>query len=164
MRALAAVLLFAGCQIDLDSSSSKPKQATCTVNTVSQSCIDAANASDFTFVKTKIFDANCFGSACHEATGSAKLKFSKDVSQSDAYANLMNYKSTVDPNYMVVVPGDPMASYMMLMVQKIPPAQMTPPAADPPKNIGYMPQANPVLCCQKQDAIQNWIAAGAMND
>ena len=163
MRALAAVLLFAGCQIDLDSSST-PMQAKCDINTISPACTDAPNHDDFTFVKAKIFDANCFGSACHEASGSAKLKFSKDVSQSDSYTNLMGYQSTVDPKYTVIVPGDPAASYMMLMIQKIPPAGMSPPAGAPPKNIGYMPQANPVLCCQKLDAIERWIMAGAMND
>ncbi len=161
MRALAVALcLLASCKIDLDSTS----QAVCTVNMTSSACVEAATASDFTFIKAKIFDVNCFGQACHEAAGTAKLHFSKDVAQADAYTNLMNYQSTVDPKYQVVVPGDPAASYMDLMIQKIPPRQMTPPASPPPANIGYMPQANPTLCCQKLDAIDRWIAAGAMND
>ncbi len=162
MRALAAaaLCLLASCQIDLDSAPA----TTCSINTTSSACVEAASASDFTFIKAKIFDVNCFGSACHEATGTSKLHFSKDVPQATAYANLMSYTSIVDPKYQVIVPGDPAASYMELMIQKIPPAKMSPPASPPPSNIGYMPQASPTLCCQKLDAIDRWIAAGAMND
>lgn len=167
MRAVGIVILVAGCQINLDSA--PVQQTMCAVNTVSQNCIDAANASDFTFLKTKIFDANCFGSACHEAAGTAKLHFSQNVSQADAYANLMGtdgmgYVSTIDPTRRVVVPGDPASSYMEVMIQRISPTKATPPASPPPSNIGYMPQASMVLCCQKLDAIDRWIAAGAMND
>jgi hypothetical protein len=163
IRALLLALLVAAC------GSSPPAQAMCTVNTVSQNCVDAANASDFTFIKAKIFDANCFGSACHEATGTAKLHFSKDVAQADAYANLMGsdgmgYVSTIDPTRRVIVPGDPAASYMEMMIQRIAPKDAVPPASAPPSNIGYMPQAGMVLCCQKLDAIDRWIAAGAPND
>ncbi len=142
------------------------------VNTLAQSCIDADMHSDFTWIKQNIFDRNCFGSACHTANGTAKLKISTDptdttgamVSQDMAYMNLVGAMSTIDPTRTIVVPGDANASYMELMIQKITPAQATPPAQPPPANIGYMPQANPILCCQKIDAIDRWIVAGAMND
>ncbi len=39
-----------------------------------------------------------------------------------------------------------------------------PTVAYPSKDIGLMPQSNPSLCCQKLDAINAWIEAGALNN
>ena len=181
-RCLLALPLvsLAGCMISLDKTSAA-KEAQCVVNTVSQFCLDAANHNDFTWIKTNIFDRNCFGSACHTMNGSAKLKLSNDpndstamVSQDMAYMDLLGADgngamSTIYPSTRrLVVPGDPSSSYMELMIQRITPDMANPPATTsdgiPPSNIGYMPQANPILCCQKLDAIDRWITAGAKND
>jgi hypothetical protein len=62
------------------------------------------------------------------------------------------------------VPNDVQASYLMLMLGDVPPAMANPPGAPPPTSIGYMPQAQPALCCQKLDAIERWIMAGAPNN
>ncbi len=172
MRMSLIALLVVGC------GTSPPKQQMCMDNTIAPVCFqDAPMHSDFTWIKANIFDKNCFGSACHTSKGSAKLKLSTDpnnpqdppVTQADAYMNLLGADGTgavsiIDTTRRLVVPMDPHSSYMEMMLQFETPAEMTPPASPPPSNIGYMPQANPVLCCQKLEAIDRWIVAGAMND
>jgi hypothetical protein len=169
---LIALLLLAGCPSD------PPKQQMCMDNTIAPVCFqDAPQHSDFTWIKANIFDKNCFGSACHTSKGSAKLKLSTDpnqpadppVTQADAYMNLLGTDgtgaiSTIDKTRRLIVPMDPHSSYMEFMLQFISATEATPPASPPPSNIGFMPQANPVLCCQKLEAIDRWIVAGAMND
>jgi hypothetical protein len=169
---LISLLVLVACGTD------PPKQQMCMDNTIAPVCFqDAPMHSDFTFIKASIFDKNCFGSACHTTGGTAKLKLSTDanhpedapVTQAEAYMNLlgadgMGAFSTIDKTRRLVVPSDANSSYMELMIQRITPAEATPPAMPPPSNIGYMPQANPTLCCQKLDAIDRWIAAGAMNN
>jgi hypothetical protein len=56
----------------------------------------------------------------------------------------------------------PDQSYLEMMLQKITPEQMDPPASPPPATVQYMPQANGVLCCQKLDLVDRWITAGAL--
>lgn len=170
-RSLIALLVVAGC------SSDPPKQQMCMDNTIAPVCFqDAPMHSDFTWIKANIFDKNCFGSACHTSRGTAKLKLSTDastqdppVTQDEAYMNLLGADgtgaiSTIDTTRRLVVPMDPHSSYIEFMTQFITGAEATPPASPPPSNIGFMPQANPVLCCQKLEAIDRWIVAGAMND
>jgi hypothetical protein len=70
----------------------------------------------------------------------------------------------VDPTRKLVVPNDVKSSYLMLMVRDVPPAMATPPGTAPPGSIGYMPQGSTTLCCQKLDALERWIMAGAPNN
>jgi hypothetical protein len=183
MRWAVFVVLLAGCKIDLDHRATATgdgpsnTRESCAINTVSPLCTGAdaltdcstATAGCFTYIKTKIFDANCKSSSCHSANGTGKLDLSSDpdigdVSQQQAYMNLMNATSMVNTSYQLVVPGHPEQSYLSMMVQKIAPADMVPPAPEPPKSVGYMPQANGVLCCQKLDLIDRWISGGALNN
>lgn len=155
----------------------------CEINTVSSLCTNADALTDcstgsagcFTYIKAKIFNANCSSTSCHSKGGTGKLDLSDDtnagttVSQATAYANLMGSDgmgaaSMVDTTRKLVVPGHPEQSYLELMMQKIAPENMVPPATDPPSNVGYMPQANGVLCCQKLNLIDRWIAGGALNN
>jgi hypothetical protein len=57
-----------------------------------------------------------------------------------------------------VIPSDPTTSYLEVMLGS------EPGSVDP--TVGLMPQSNGgmLLCCQKLDAIQRWITAGAMNN
>ena len=82
-----------------------------------------------------------------------------------SHAGLVDVASDIDPARKLVVPGKPKESYLLMMMQHFPPEEMEPTPATPPPN-GYMPQnaGGMVLCCQKLDAIERWIAAGAMND
>jgi hypothetical protein len=43
------------------------------------------------------------------------------------------------------------------------PDEAVPPAPAPRDNL-YMPLSSPPVCCQKLDAIERWIMAGAMNN
>jgi hypothetical protein len=177
--AVLALLAATACKIDLDEVD-PPKQAMCAVNTVSSLCTGADALTDcsgpssgcFTYIKAKIFDANCKSDSCHNLNGTGKLDLStdvKDVTQAMAYANLlgpdgMGAPSMVDTSRRLVVPGKPDESYLEMMMQKIAPSQMNPPASPPPSNVQYMPQANGVLCCQKLDLIDRWIRDGALNN
>jgi hypothetical protein len=50
----------------------------------------------------------------------------------------------------------------MMMLQQFPASEMEPtPVAPPPSDIGLMPQGGGAICCQKLDAIDRWITAGA---
>ena len=184
MRAVVLAVLLVGCKIDLDHASTTStvdgvnnQREQCAINTISPLCTGAdaltdcstASSGCFTYIKTKIFDANCKSSSCHSAGGTGKLDLSSDpeigdVSQAKAFMNLVGPTSMVDMNYKLVVPGHPEQSYMSLMTQKVAPADMIPAAAEPPKTVGYMPQANGVLCCQKLDLIDRWISGGALNN
>jgi len=150
----------------------------CAVNTTSPLCTGADDLQDcttapcFKYIKEKIFDANCKSDSCHNLGGTGKLDLStdvKEVTQQMAYDNLlggdhMGAQSIVDTSRRLVVPGQPDQSYLEMMMQKIAPAQMNPPASPPPSNVQYMPQANGVLCCQKLDLVDRWIKAGALNN
>jgi hypothetical protein len=62
-----------------------------------------------------------------------------------------------------VVPGNPKASYLMLMIGHVAPAEAEPPGELPPANIGLMPQnaGGKLLCKEKREAVERWIMAGA---
>lgn len=57
------------------------------------------------------------------------------------------------PSYDRVVPGDPQRSYLMVILGHVP-GPLAP-------NVGTMPYNEPLLCAEKRQAIERWIAAGA---
>jgi hypothetical protein len=162
--ALPLVLLAFGCRIDLDSHDvdASTSGRACKVSTAAV-CMEAEGHSDFTWIKGKIFAANCFGSSCHSGTtASGNLDLTDDP-----YTALMGSgtkKSNLDPTRDLVVPGSPNKSYLYFILRGIEPEMGDPPFSPPPGNVGYMPMSNATLCCQKLDAIERWITAGAMND
>ncbi|HSD89347.1 MAG TPA: hypothetical protein VLB44_17580 [Kofleriaceae bacterium] len=174
MRAvlLSALLATMGCRIDLDdppgaSADANTTGRSCKVST-STTCMDAAAHSDFAFINSKIFPLSCSASAsCHkDATSSGKL----DLSLTNAYAAIMGpggtggVMSQIDKSRVLVVPGQPKQSYFYFIIQGIKAADGDPPFTDPPSNVGFMPMSNAAICCQKIDAIERWITAGAMNN
>ena len=51
------------------------------------------------------------------------------------------------------------------MLNKLPAEDFLPAATTyPASDVGLMPQSNLTLCCQKLDAIEAWITAGALNN
>ena len=172
MRAalFASLVVVAGCRIDLDHASevdASTNGRTCKMGT-SAVCMDAVNHSDFAFLKNQVFPISCSASSsCHmSSTASGKL----DLSAANAYTALMGPSGTcgvmadVDKSRVLVVPGQPAQSYLFFMIHGVKAADGMPPFSDPPSNIGLMPQNNAALCCQKIDAIERWITAGAMNN
>jgi hypothetical protein len=175
MRAamFAALLLLGGCRIDLDHAP-EPQDAAvvgrnCSIAT-STACMNADTHSDFTFIKNTIFPLSCSASdSCHKtSTSSGKL----DLSPTGAYASLLGPNGTggvmadVDKSRVLVVPGMPKQSYFFFMIHGVLAADGDPPFSAPPSNIGLMPEnnGNKAICCQKLDAIERWITAGAKND
>ncbi len=129
---------------------------------LSASCIAAQTASDLAFLETKVFATACTFSGCHNgANDDAGMM---DLRSGMAHASLVNKPSKIDPAYMLVVPGQPTQSYLLMMVQHFTPAEMSPPATDPPTDIGFMPQntGGRPICVPKREAIDRWITAGAM--
>lgn len=167
MRAVLVVALLAsGCKYDLDKNEvdASTTGRACKVTT-SSACMAAETHSDFTWIKDNIFAANCFGSSCHTgATASGKLDLTDDPYTTLMGADGMGTMANLDPNHMRVVPGDPAASYLFYIIRGLDEGEDPGTFAEPPASVGFMPMSNATLCCQKIDAIERWITAGAMND
>lgn len=171
MRAVLLSALFVmACRYDLDHADTPDASVSgraCKVSTAA-SCKEADSHSDFTFIKNSIFPLSCSSSSsCHmSATSSGKL----DLSASNAYTSLMGptgaggVKSGVDKSRDLIVPGQPKASYFFFLLHGVKAADGEPAFSEPPTDVGYMPMNNNPVCCQKMDAIERWITAGAKND
>jgi hypothetical protein len=172
---LLAVLAVAGCQYDLDacarSHTCQPPindaggsgMPVCAMST-STACMDATTHMDLTWIQANVFDKQCTFSGCHNGASTAAGKV--DLRDNMSYAHLVGYTSALDNSRKLVVAGDPKSSYLEVMLGVIKPSDATPPASPPRADVGYMPQdnGNQLLCCQKLDAIDRWISAGAMNN
>jgi hypothetical protein len=167
--ALAALVLATGCEIDIDK---RVEQGTCAIGSGS-ACLAAMNTdgtfmSSFTWIHDNILTKNCTGSSCHETDSSSDAKKTPYLALDEAYSSLVNKASNVYSGQMIVVPNHPEQSVLMLMTQEIAVAEFDPPTLQVPPSrsgteIGFMPQANGTLCCQKLDALKAWINAGAPN-
>jgi hypothetical protein len=158
IRLVIVASLLVGCRISLESTDTPDSGAgrQCTIST-SQPCMEAVTHSDLAWIESKIFVASCNFSGCHSsANDSGKL----DLTTGKSHADLVNTPSILDPSRKLVVPNDLNASYLMLMLHDITPEMATPPGATAPPN-GYMPKGSATLCCQKLDAVERWIMAGA---
>jgi hypothetical protein len=170
MRGLAPVfvaMLGMGCRYDLDHRPQPDASATgraCRDSTAG-SCVDAVGHADFQWLEDNLFLRNCFGSSCHEGPNpSGKLDFRKGITYAALMGDGSGVFSELEPTRKLVVPGDPGKSYLWLMVRGVEPQLADPPADPPDPTIGFMPMSNAILCCQKLDAIERWILAGALND
>jgi hypothetical protein len=157
--ALVATLL-AGCRISLEHDTTDAGAGRgCTVSTTSAPCMDALTHSDLTWIEQNVFKASCNFSGCHDnATDLGKL----DLTPGQSHDRLVGVSSMIQPSRKLVVAGDVHASYLMLMVHDFTPDMATPAGTAPPG--GFMPKGAPTLCCQKLDAIERWITAGALKN
>ncbi len=95
-----------------------------------------------------IFNSNCTLAGCHDATAQAGL----NLTQGQAYANIVNVDSTQDPSKKRVLPNDAENSYIVIKIEG---RQTTG---------GRMPlNRNPLSSTQIQN-IKNWINRGANNN
>lgn len=154
----AVVVSFAACRLTLEDDSF-PIDAG---STLSASCMAAQTASDLAFLETKVFATACTFSGCHNGANDDAGKM--DLRSGMSHASLVNKPSNLEPSYMLVVPGQPNQSYLLMMVRHFTPEEMSPPADGPPIDIGYMPQntGGKPICVPKREAIERWIMAGAM--
>lgn len=172
LRLVAIASLLCGCRISLDNydtsvqgvdGGSGTSGRPCVVSMTSQSCVDATIHSDLRFIEQQIFVPSCnIPGSCHNsASDPGKLDLRAGVS----HDHLVGVPSMIDRTRKLVVPNDTAASYLLLMLRDVAPAMASPPGNPPPGNVGFMPQgATTTLCCQKLDAIERWINAGAPNN
>jgi hypothetical protein len=119
---------------------------------VSADCLEAANHSDLAFIQAKIFTPGCAAfTSCHmgSAIGAGGLNLEPGMSR----AALLNKASAIDATKSLVKAGDPANSYLMVITGKY--------AGIISPRVGTMPSNNPLLCAEKLDAMERWIAAGA---
>ncbi len=151
---LVATLLF-GCRTSLETAVDAAGNGLCTVDTTAP-CMAATTHSDLAWIEQNIFMASCAFSGCHSSpTDLGKL----DLRAGMSHAALVGTTSQLETTRMLVVPNNVQASYLMLMLHDFDPAMATPPGTPP--GIGYMPLGSPELCCQKLQAVERWITAGA---
>jgi hypothetical protein len=141
-------------------------------------CEEAKNHSDLPWIQTHIFDRSCASSsACHKDLGGQAANLS--LSDGMSYASLVgadaqsDYAKTplADHQWKRVVAGDPASSYLMVLIDPltnpVPNGPTDPAGFSGPLNpmVGSMPQnAGELLCKEKRDAIQRWIAQGALEN
>jgi hypothetical protein len=157
IRLVMVASLLVGCRTSLENDATPDSGAgrQCTIST-SQPCMDAVTHSDLAWIESKIFVASCNFSGCHSsATDLGKL----DLSAGKSHDHLVGASSLLDPTRKIVVPNDLNASYLMLMLRDISPDMASPPGTAPAN--GFMPKGSATLCCQKLDAVERWINAGA---
>jgi hypothetical protein len=162
--AALAALALSGCRTSLEEEEQMSEGA-CNVGTTAE-CMMGATESTLTWIEANVFSKSCAFSGCHNGTPTSAGRINmKDPGMS--HADLVGVDSAIDSGRKLVVAGQPKQSYLLMMMQHFPPEEMEPtPASPPPNDIGYMPQntGGAVLCCQKLDAIERWIMAGAMNN
>jgi hypothetical protein len=160
LRLVVVVSLLAGCRISLETEESIVGRR-CQPNPASASCMAAVGHADLTWIQANVFNTSCTFSTCHVAS-SPNEAGQLDLTSGRSHAELLGIASRLEPSRMLVAPNDVQSSYLMLMLGDYGPDEATP-AADPPE-VGYMPLGAPALCCEKLDAIEQWIEAGAPNN
>ena len=102
----------------------------------------------FTAVKTELLTPGCTFSTCHGGRrGAAGLDLA-----TDPYTALVGVEAQDAPGRILVVPGDPAASYLM---EKL--------TSDTPAAGERMPSGSP-LDAERTELVRSWIAAGAPNN
>jgi len=167
--AAAALVLVAlsGCRIALEDTVEFSSR-TCAVSTAT-TCADALTHSDLKWIEDNVFN-KCTFSGCHN--GAATDAGRMDLSPGKSHATLVNVDSEIASGDMLtgkaklVTPMEPAKSYLLVMMRQLTPEQHDPPLSAPPASIGYMPQnaGGVVTCCQKLDALTQWIEDGAQNN
>lgn len=148
--ALLALLLTGGCRHTFEE---RPDASP-------TNCDLVAQTSDLTSLRSYVFEPHCNYSGCHSNSSTEDLQL-----EETAHAELVNVMSALDPNYRLVVPGQPKQSYLLYMLKKIPPLEMDPPITtytEPPDS-EFMPK-DFSICQEKIDAVERWIVAGALDN
>jgi hypothetical protein len=119
---------------------------------LSVSCREAVDHSDYAWLEAKVFQPSCGAfSACHKGAADDAMGLNLEAGQ--ARGNLVGRPSQTRPGETLVVAGDPARSYLLVALGQRP-------GTLPPS--GTMPVNSPTLCAEKRDAVERWIAAGAL--
>ena len=132
------------------------------VDTVSPACVEATQHSDLAWIEENIFMPSCVFSSCHSGTGGTPAT-SIDLHIGQARSHLVGIMSMLDSTRILVVPSMPRQSWLLVMLGQIQPGDADPPSSPIPTDVGTMPQGSGglLLCPEKRDAIERWIAGGA---
>ena len=129
-------------------------------------CMMAESQASLAWIETNVFAPSCGPSGCHNGSATVAGRFDlKNPGMS--HDDIVNADSMIETSRKLVVPGQPKQSYLLMMMRQFPPSEMEPtPAVGPPGDIGFMPQnsGGATVCCQKLDAVERWIMAGALNN
>ena len=137
-----ATALVGGCSDDAD-----PENID-----ASPSCIEATTHADLEWLQPNVFTPGCSNFvSCHK--GAATQAGGLNLEAGRTQAALVNKPSTRFTTWTLVVPGDAVHSYLMVVLGQYPG-----PLDD---RIGTMPFNSRLLCREKRDAIERWIMAGA---
>jgi hypothetical protein len=114
-------------------------------------CIEAETHSDLEWLQENVFTRTCANfSSCH--MGNAPSAGGLNMEDGMTEANVVNVESDLAPEMLIVAPGSPMDSYMMVILGEY---GTDDPRIDP--SVGTMPYNNELLCAQKRAAIGRWI-------
>jgi|WetSurMetagenome_2_1015567.scaffolds.fasta_scaffold84877_2 hypothetical protein len=95
-----------------------------------------------------LFTKKCANTSCHGADKSGGMQLTKGM----AYANIVNVKSTEEPQFMRVKPGAPDSSYLVLKIEGH-------------QKVGMrMPLVGGPLSDKQIQIVRSWIQAGAKNN
>ena len=121
---------------------------------VSPACLEATMHDDFTWIEANILQRGCGAfRSCHQGTATEAGKLNLEVGR--AYDELVSQPSSLHADRLLVSPGKPDESYLLVALGAVP---------GPLPMKGRMPLNNPPLCEQKIDALRRWIEAGAKRD
>lgn len=117
-------------------------------------CVEATQHSDLAWIQANIFTPSCSRfTACHQ--GRALMAGELSLETEDAHAELVGIASTAFTERTRVIAGDPANSYLLMILGHFGLDVDLPEA-------GTMPYNSPLLCVEMRDAIERWIAAGAL--
>ena len=113
----------------------------------SPSCLEAESHSDLAWIQDNVLTPSCANfSACHQ--GLANNARGLNLESGNSEVNMVGVASDAFPNEILVVPGDPASSYLMVVLGSYDGPQL---------QSGTMPPNNPLLCVQKREAVERWI-------
>lgn len=169
--ALVALVATSACRLSLDDGSGPPPGPdgggpACTVSTANPECLQAADmpavSQTLSWIETNVFSKNCATTSCHGMTGGG-VPGGGVVLTTASHDKLVNVDAKLAAGRKLVVAGNPKQSYLLVLMRQLALGEAEPPAPAPRDNL-YMPLSSPPVCCQKLDAIERWIMAGAMNN
>lgn len=104
----------------------------------------------FSAVQEQIFSASCAFSGCHAGGAPAE---GLNLSAGQAYAQIVNVRSSQQPSRDRIEPGSPSTSYLYLKI-----------LGDASISGSRMPRGAPALSQALKDLLRDWIERGAPND
>lgn len=118
----------------------------------SPACLEANDHQDLAWIQEDILSPGCANfSSCH--SGAATQAGGLNLEPGRSHDALVGVRSTRFTDWTLVVPGNPAMSYLMVALGSYDgPIEPT---------IGLMPYRSRMLCKEKRDAIERWIASGA---